>query len=122
MKVLHPGKAGQSAVADIVFVHGLRGDPIDTWSTGSVCWPRDLLKSDQEDVRILSWAYDSGIAQLRQSASHTSYFGHAETLLSDLAGQRISREEVLNRTAIQSIYIKLTLVSVIAQLYLLVTV
>ena len=38
----------------VVFVHGLHGDRIKTWSKDKVCWPRDLLKQDLPNARILS--------------------------------------------------------------------
>ena len=79
------------AVADIVFVHGLRGDAIDTWSNHGVCWPRDLLPQDLPYTRIITWGYDSTIANTKSFASHNTIFGHAQNLLSDLA--RIRREE-----------------------------
>ena len=94
MTVHYHGKRGEAAVADVVFVHGLGGDPIDTWTEKGICWPRDLLKDDLDNVRIMSWGYDSGIAHLWKSTSQASVFGHAETLLSDLANLRLTRQEV----------------------------
>jgi hypothetical protein len=38
----------------VVFVHGLHGDRIKTWSKDKICWPRDLLKEDLPNARILS--------------------------------------------------------------------
>lgn len=73
---------------DIVFVHGLRGSRIRTWSTADVCWPRDLLPKDVADARILTWGYDSSVANLFTQASQEKLFGHAETLLNDLARDR----------------------------------
>ncbi|KAF6229944.1 hypothetical protein HO133_004281 [Letharia lupina] len=99
MTVHYDGKPGEATLADLVFVHGLRGDPIETWSKGSVCWPRDLLKEDIDRVRIMSWAYDSGVAHFLKSASQVSIFGHGESLLSDLAEQRLSPQQALIRSA-----------------------
>lgn len=81
---------------DIVFVHGLRGHLLGTWSKNGVCWPRDLLKSDIRDapleVRSITWGYDASIANILKSASQESIFGNAETLLGDLS--RLRRDKV----------------------------
>ena len=79
--------------SSLVFVHGLRGDPITTWSKegqskDQVCWPRDFLKLDFPDVRIVSWGYDSSVLKAAESASHASIFTHSENLLADISGLR----------------------------------
>lgn len=79
---------------DIVFVHGLRGDAIQTWSVDGVCWPRDLLPKDIPGARVLSWSYDSSIANLKTFSSQNSIFAHAENLLGDLALCRDGESEV----------------------------
>jgi hypothetical protein len=38
----------------IVFVHGLNGDRLATWTKDKICWPRDLLKVDMPNSRIMS--------------------------------------------------------------------
>ncbi|OBT71773.1 hypothetical protein VF21_09395 [Pseudogymnoascus sp. 05NY08] len=58
--VLYEGEG--EIVADVVFVHGLCGHALDTWSKGLVCWPRDFLKNDITKVRIITWGYDSSVA------------------------------------------------------------
>ena len=81
---------------DIVFVHGLRGHSIETWSKDGVCWPRDLLKTDAEEaslkVRSITWGYDADIANIFTEASQESIFGHAGTLLGDLS--RLRKDKV----------------------------
>ena len=81
--------AGASARGtDIVFVHGLRGARMKTWSKGLICWPRDLLGKDLNEVRVVTWGYDANIANPFSPASQESIFGHANTLLGDLARLR----------------------------------
>lgn len=41
-------------ICSIVFVHGLRGHRINTWSSNDTCWPKDLLPEDIKDARILT--------------------------------------------------------------------
>ena len=94
MSIFHPGRPDEAVVADIVFVHGLCGDLIRTWSHKGVCWPRDLLKHDLANVRIMSWAYDARIASWKGPAGQGSVFGNAETLLSDLSNERLGSTEV----------------------------
>lgn len=43
----------------IFLISGLTGDPINTWSYGDICWPRDLLpQALSSPVRILSFGYN----------------------------------------------------------------
>jgi len=73
---------------DLVFVHGLRGSRLRTWSRNDICWPRDLLTEDVNNARVITWGYDSSVANVFQFASKESIFGHADTLLGDLARLR----------------------------------
>lgn len=80
------GCGGPASGVDLVFVHGLRGSRQKTWSRDGVFWPQDLLKDDLEKIRVISWGYDASIANAFAYASKESLFGHATTLLNDLAG------------------------------------
>ncbi|KAG9518626.1 hypothetical protein KCU93_g8357, partial [Aureobasidium melanogenum] len=73
---------------DIVFVHGLRGHRINTWSSNNTCWPRDLLPEDIKDARILTFGYDAQVAGFFSKASQASIFAHAEKLLDNLKNCR----------------------------------
>ncbi|TPX11304.1 uncharacterized protein E0L32_001122 [Thyridium curvatum] len=87
--VLFDGTSGEKeGGVDIIFVHGLRGSPIRTWSEGNVCWPRDLLKEDIPNARVITWGYDSGVARPFRYTSLESVYGHAETLLGDISSLR----------------------------------
>lgn len=94
MEVYYEGQRGTPPAVDIVFVHGLKGDVNETWTTDGVCWPRDLLKEDVPKARIMSWAWDSSIAGATKYSSQTTLFQNAETLLADLQFSRASDEEV----------------------------
>ncbi|KAH0404082.1 hypothetical protein KCU89_g1487, partial [Aureobasidium melanogenum] len=77
---------------DIVFVHGLRGHRINTWSSNNknnnVCWPKDLLSEDIKDARILTFGYDAQVAGFLSETSQASIFAHAEKLLDNLKNAR----------------------------------
>ncbi|KAJ8127228.1 hypothetical protein O1611_g6408 [Lasiodiplodia mahajangana] len=73
---------------DLIFVHGLRGSRLKTWTRNDVFWPRDLLKDDLRNVRVITWGYDANIANAFTYASEESLFGHATTLLNDIARLR----------------------------------
>jgi hypothetical protein len=73
---------------DLIFVHGLRGSRLKTWSSGDIVWPRDLLKDDLKNARVITWGYDASVANALAFASKESVFGHADTLLNDLARLR----------------------------------
>ncbi|KAH6847170.1 hypothetical protein B0I37DRAFT_374407 [Chaetomium sp. MPI-CAGE-AT-0009] len=74
---------------DIVFVHGLRGTRVTSWSKNGIYWPEHLLGKDLTDVRVITWGYDATIANAFHAASKESIFGHADPLLDDLARLRV---------------------------------
>ena len=80
--------APETPEVDVLFIHGLQGDPIRTWSQGDVCWPRDILPLDVMNARVMTWGYDSSIANISGTSSQASLFGHADGLLSDLSRSR----------------------------------
>jgi hypothetical protein len=72
--------------ASIVFVHGLNGDRISTWSSKSgVFWPRTLLPGKLPPCRVMTFGYN---ADLGLSSSSFGIREFAESLLSKLQNQR----------------------------------
>ena len=61
MHLLHPEPtaSGRSHDFDIVFIHGVGGDPHSTWRGGdSACWPRDWLPKQFPRARIITVGYN----------------------------------------------------------------
>ncbi|KAI9825800.1 MAG: Serine active site containing protein 1 [Thelocarpon impressellum] len=80
--------------ADIVFVHGLMGDRLKTWTKDEVSWPRDLLPYDIDNARIITWGYNADVMTFFQRTSQSSIFQHALSLLQDIQRERQTDEEV----------------------------
>jgi hypothetical protein len=76
----------------IVLVHGLNGDPHDSWTSKKTkCfWPFDLLPADLEDqrVRVLTYGYDADVATFTDGAGKSKLHVHAENLVARLAANR----------------------------------
>lgn len=89
IKVLH---SPPSAVLDVVFVHGLTGSAYSTWlhKGSGKHWPRDLIKNDIKDARIMTFGYDADVAHLWGQAAQDGIFGYANDLLGKLARKRKS--------------------------------
>ena len=68
--------------SSIVAVHGLCGDPFDTWTeeTSNKLWLRDFLPSQVSNARIMSFGYDSLVA-----------FSKSEIEISDVAADLLNR-------------------------------
>ncbi|KAL9099061.1 MAG: hypothetical protein Q9163_005380 [Psora crenata] len=89
LQVLYEPSDPSSAVADVVFVHGLTGS-WDTWTAkdSEKPWPETLLSLDVPDVRILAWAYDANITNFWDPVSNNRVANHAASLMGDLARRR----------------------------------
>jgi hypothetical protein len=74
----------------IVFVHGLRGHRVETWTKDGICWPKDLLSKEDalSHTRVLAFGYDANIFNVGGHASLNSLFKHSINLLNDLSRER----------------------------------
>ena len=77
---------------DIVFIHGLHGNPKDTWSSKSshAIWPATLLGPflQKEKARILVYGYVAEIASFTDGVSGNKIHNHAEQLVAELVANR----------------------------------
>ncbi|KAG5744212.1 hypothetical protein H9Q69_011001 [Fusarium xylarioides] len=86
---------GENAQADIVFLHGLRGDREKAWTKNEVVWPKDLLPDDIPASRIFLFGYDTNITSTgRSGPSKTEIHGDAEDVCAKLAAERLSTQTV----------------------------
>ena len=68
--------------ADLIFVHGLGGHFLRTWThRNRTCWPGDLLPGELPGVHIYSYGYPSGIFANKSVAGIRDFAGH---LLDDI--------------------------------------
>ena len=79
--------------SSIVAVHGLCGDPYDTWTDGASkkLWLRDFLPFQVPNTRIMSFGYDSLVAF---SKSEIEISDVAADLLNRLNGERDTTEVI----------------------------
>ncbi len=79
-----------SASMDIVFVHGLTGNAYTTWlhRRSGVHWPRDLVKYNLSDARVMTFGYDADVVNFWKHAAQDGISGFANDLLASLAGCR----------------------------------
>ncbi|RMI99068.1 hypothetical protein BHE90_017405 [Fusarium euwallaceae] len=106
---LHDPQFPQDAKVDIVFIHGLNGDRVKTWTSDetkknpSVFWPKELLPAKCENARILSFGYNAEVAHFFNIgkakppvAPTTTIDDHSAALLDSLKGLR-DRTETTDR-------------------------
>ncbi|KAF9732054.1 hypothetical protein PMIN02_004136 [Paraphaeosphaeria minitans] len=90
--------AGPGAKVDIIFVHGLRGNPQDTWAAcdadgDRVYWPKELLPATIPESRIFSFGYPTEFATFypvikADAVTHTNIDDNSTALLVKLGNRR----------------------------------
>ncbi|KAI9898909.1 hypothetical protein N3K66_005370 [Trichothecium roseum] len=99
--ILHNPPQEQAKV-DVVFVHGLHGDRVGTWTykeqdndPDPIFWPRDLLPDVCPNARVLSFGYNARVAEFIYSGSEkppvpprTGIDDHSIALLDSLQNLR----------------------------------
>ncbi|CZR67446.1 uncharacterized protein PAC_17345 [Phialocephala subalpina] len=81
---------------EIVFVHGLNGDPSSTWTAqeSGVFWPRDLLPKSLPKFRALTFGYQFNLGNLTASLNILSV---AEDLIESLIEDRVHNRKKIRR-------------------------
>ncbi|KAL8751221.1 MAG: hypothetical protein Q9184_006133 [Pyrenodesmia sp. 2 TL-2023] len=81
---------------DVVFVHGLNGDPHNTWTseTSNIFWPAQILPPilEDENARVLVYGYDADVTSFTGGTSKDKIHNHAEQLVQVLQGNRRIRK------------------------------
>ncbi|KAI8630081.1 Alpha/Beta hydrolase protein [Xylariaceae sp. FL1651] len=92
---------GQDPKVDIVFVHGLGGEKMRTWTRDGIFWPGQLLPSDVPEARILVFGYDANVVRLEPgNITKTELHGNADDLCSKLIAERSNVPEAADRPII----------------------
>jgi len=81
-----------SATIDIVAVHGLGGDAVNTWThpKSKAFWLKDFLPRQVPDARIMTFGYNADAAFGQSTAE---IMDHAKSLLASLVDKREEPEE-----------------------------
>jgi len=74
-------EGGSNPDLDIIFVHGLMGDPYKTWEKDGVFWPKQLLGAVLPNARIITYGYDADVVRLFSAVSTNTIFAHSRGLI-----------------------------------------
>ena len=90
LTTVHRPSLGESATANIVFVHGLGGGSEHTWSKNGVLWPRDLLPEQPpfRETNVHIFGYDSNF----KKSSTLNIHDFSKSLLNNLLNNPVVNE------------------------------
>lgn len=94
LKILHNP---ESATVDIVFVHGLHGNHLGSWTKSSVLWPKDLLAADAPRSRILTFGYDASVFHTWARPAANRLDSYSDDLFAQLQNERVQTETVCSQ-------------------------
>ena len=83
-------------VPSIVFIHGLTGHLLKTWTAdgASVPWPTEFLPQKIPNARIMTFGYDAYVTDWHRMISENRIGDHAMTLLTSVARVRDDDDSV----------------------------
>ncbi|GAQ12031.1 folylpolyglutamate synthase [Aspergillus lentulus] len=89
-------------VFDLVAIHGLNGDPINTWTHTEtrVMWLRDLLPAAIPDIRIMTFGYN---ARFKNFTAQQDLRSISLKLLAELVDLRTTEDIVDQRSAVLNV-------------------
>lgn len=93
LSIVYPPKSSLTAsTIDIVAVHGLGGDSIQTWThpKSHAFWLKDFLPHEIPEARIMTFGFNADAAF---GKSTSDVIDHAKSLLSSLVDKREEPEE-----------------------------
>lgn len=94
----HFAAPNPSSVLDVVFVHGLGGDPFATWRYGedhSNFWPRWLAHDLGNTANIWTAGYDSGVFASALAGEGPSIIDRATILLDFIIGKKLGDRKIV---------------------------
>lgn len=85
--------AAKTPLADLLFLHGLTGDPLETWKDGENFWP-DWLAEEFQHLNIYTAGYPASIFA-QWANKEMDLFERASNLLEHMAGLGLGKRPII---------------------------